>query len=279
MQDDRHRRLRYGRTLLEQPGSSPIRKRSSSNRRSSRNKDFIGRGFWLKWPAATWWNRSIRSLLVPSTATVRYIFRRAISTSRSFCARRLSCSSPPPPSKPAYVERFALEPRTEIAVMSASHHGEPFHIEAVAVDSAQDRNGCESALQCGAHYAVPRTAGCGTASADDAGRRAALTDLQNNCSGQARRHTRPVRGDLAPIRRRIPRGFRKSRGTGDSGSLRAYERRRSSNVAAGNRRLRHPGLCNQPASRGARVRARFATLEESIDLRAMRRRCASFATR
>jgi L-asparaginase II len=52
--------------------------------------------------------------------------------------------------KAGVVERFGLEPR-EIAVMAASHHGEPFHIDAVR--SILRKIGLdESALQCGAHY-------------------------------------------------------------------------------------------------------------------------------
>ncbi len=48
------------------------------------------------------------------------------------------------------VERFGLEPR-EIAVMAASHFGEPFHVEAVA--SILHKIGLDvSALQCGSHY-------------------------------------------------------------------------------------------------------------------------------
>ena len=47
------------------------------------------------------------------------------------------------------VERFGLEPR-EIAVMAASHFGEPFHVAAVA--SILQKIGLDaSALQCGAH--------------------------------------------------------------------------------------------------------------------------------
>jgi len=47
-------------------------------------------------------------------------------------------------------ERFGLEPR-EIAVMAASHFGEPFHVEAVTSILRKIGAG-EAALQCGVHY-------------------------------------------------------------------------------------------------------------------------------
>ncbi len=74
-------------------------------------------------------------------------------------------------------ERFGLDPR-EIAVMAASHFGEPFHVEAVA--SILKKIGLdESALQCGVHppYDV--------AAAEALARSGApLTPLFNNCSGK-----------------------------------------------------------------------------------------------
>jgi L-asparaginase II len=74
-------------------------------------------------------------------------------------------------------ERFGLEPR-EIAVMAASHSGQPFHIEAVR--SILQKIGMdESALQCGAHEPYDEAAA-------HALRKAGLepTALHNNCSGK-----------------------------------------------------------------------------------------------
>lgn len=74
-------------------------------------------------------------------------------------------------------ERFGLEPR-EIAVMAASHSGEPFHVEAVL--SILRKIGMDpSALQCGAH--LPYDQGAAKALLD-----AGLepTALHNNCSGK-----------------------------------------------------------------------------------------------
>jgi L-asparaginase II len=75
------------------------------------------------------------------------------------------------------VERFGLEP-CEIAVMAASHHGEPFHVEAVR--SILRKIGMDaSALRCGEHYPY-----------DDASARAMMrageppSALHNNCSGK-----------------------------------------------------------------------------------------------
>jgi L-asparaginase II len=74
-------------------------------------------------------------------------------------------------------ERFNLEPR-EIAVMSASHSGQPFHVAAVA--SILDKIGMdESALQCGTHPPYDQTAAEGLAEAG-----LEPTALHNNCSGK-----------------------------------------------------------------------------------------------
>lgn len=75
------------------------------------------------------------------------------------------------------VERFGLEPR-EIAVMAASHNGEPFHIDAVR--SILRKIGVsEDALACGAH--PPYDA----ASAEALTRAGfAFTPIHNNCSGK-----------------------------------------------------------------------------------------------
>jgi L-asparaginase II len=74
-------------------------------------------------------------------------------------------------------ERFGLDPR-EIAVMAASHFGEPFHVEAVA--SILHKIGMdESALRCGVHMPY-----------DDASARRLIRagaepgPLFNNCSGK-----------------------------------------------------------------------------------------------
>jgi L-asparaginase II len=75
------------------------------------------------------------------------------------------------------VERFGLEPR-EIAVMAASHNGEPAHIEAVA--SLLSKIGfAESALLCGIH--PPYDA---KAAGDLAREGKPLSPIYNNCSGK-----------------------------------------------------------------------------------------------
>lgn len=74
-------------------------------------------------------------------------------------------------------ERFNLEPR-EIAVMAASHTGQPFHIEAVRSILAKIGMG-ESALQCGVH--APYNA----AAAKELERAGiAPSAVHNNCSGK-----------------------------------------------------------------------------------------------
>jgi len=75
------------------------------------------------------------------------------------------------------VERFGLEPR-EIAVMAASHEGEPFHIEAVR--SILGKIGMDAAaLQCGAHYPYNETYAHAMMRAGEE-----PTALYNNCSGK-----------------------------------------------------------------------------------------------
>jgi L-asparaginase II len=74
-------------------------------------------------------------------------------------------------------ERFALEPR-EIAVMAASHFGEPFHLEAVA--SILQKIGLDaSALRCGSHLPYDEKSAREIV-------RAGLepSPLYNNCSGK-----------------------------------------------------------------------------------------------
>ncbi len=74
-------------------------------------------------------------------------------------------------------ERFDLEPQ-EIAVMAASHSGEPFHVEAVR--SILRKIGLtESALQCGAH--APYNAAAASALGRDG---IAPSPVHNNCSGK-----------------------------------------------------------------------------------------------
>ena len=74
-------------------------------------------------------------------------------------------------------ERFGLEPR-EIAVMAASHTGQPFHVE--AVQSILRKIGLdESWLQCGIH--VPYNAEAAHALEEA---HAKPTALHNNCSGK-----------------------------------------------------------------------------------------------
>jgi L-asparaginase II len=74
-------------------------------------------------------------------------------------------------------ERFGLDPQ-EIAVMSASHTGQPFHVDAVR--SILQKIGMdERALQCGAH--APYNAAAAQA-LHDAG--IAPSAVHNNCSGK-----------------------------------------------------------------------------------------------
>jgi L-asparaginase II len=75
------------------------------------------------------------------------------------------------------VEQFGLEPR-EIAVMAASHFGEPFHVE--AVESILRKIGLDaSALQCGTHPPYDERS---AQALRDAG--IAPSALHNNCSGK-----------------------------------------------------------------------------------------------
>ena len=75
------------------------------------------------------------------------------------------------------VERFGLEPR-EVAIMAASHSGEPFHVDAVR--SILRKIGLnESALQCGPHPPY------NSAAAKELSERAEpFTAIHNNCSGK-----------------------------------------------------------------------------------------------
>ncbi|MGA8532667.1 MAG: asparaginase [Candidatus Tumulicola sp.] len=73
--------------------------------------------------------------------------------------------------------RFGFEPR-EIAVMAASHFGEPFHVEAVA--SILQKIGLDaSALQCGAHLPYDEKSAAEIVRAG-----IAPSPLYNNCSGK-----------------------------------------------------------------------------------------------
>jgi L-asparaginase II len=75
------------------------------------------------------------------------------------------------------VDRFHLEPR-EIAVMAASHSGQPFHVEAVR--SILRKIGMdESALQCGVQTPYDEAAAKALLEAGEE-----PTALQNNCSGK-----------------------------------------------------------------------------------------------
>lgn len=79
--------------------------------------------------------------------------------------------------KAGVVERFGLDSR-EIAVMSASHFGEPFHVAAVA--SILEKIGLdETALQCGVHAPYDEASA-------QALQRAGIapTPIYNNCSGK-----------------------------------------------------------------------------------------------
>ncbi len=74
-------------------------------------------------------------------------------------------------------ERFGLDSR-EIAVMAASHFGEPFHVE--AVESILKKIGLdESALQCGIHPPIDEAA---AGELVRSGQK--LTPVFNNCSGK-----------------------------------------------------------------------------------------------
>ncbi len=75
------------------------------------------------------------------------------------------------------VERFGLD-QHEVAVMAASHAGEPFHIEAVR--SILNKIGLsEEALQCGSHAPYNATA---ARALEENGER--FTTVHNNCSGK-----------------------------------------------------------------------------------------------
>ena len=74
-------------------------------------------------------------------------------------------------------ERFGLEPQ-EIAVMAASHSGEPFHVEAVRSILRKIRMP-ETALQCGTH--APYNAAAASALDRDG---IAPAPIHNNCSGK-----------------------------------------------------------------------------------------------
>jgi L-asparaginase II len=74
-------------------------------------------------------------------------------------------------------ERFGLEPR-EIAIMAASHAGQPFHVEAVRSILAKIGMD-ESALQCGAH--APYN---GEAARELERQHIAPSAVHNNCSGK-----------------------------------------------------------------------------------------------
>lgn len=74
-------------------------------------------------------------------------------------------------------ERFGLTPR-EIAVMAASHNGEPFHVE--AAESILRKAGVDaSALRCGAHAPSYEPAAASLAAAGEK-----PSALHNNCSGK-----------------------------------------------------------------------------------------------
>ncbi len=74
-------------------------------------------------------------------------------------------------------ERFGLDMR-EIAVMAASHSGQPFHID--AVESILRKIGIdESALQCGAHYPYNEAAAHAMIARGEKPRA-----VHNNCSGK-----------------------------------------------------------------------------------------------
>ena len=120
----------------------------------------------------------------------------AISSRRSSCARPPNRSSRPPRSRPASRERFGLEPR-EIAVMAASHSGEPFHVEAVR--SILRKIGMdESALQCGAHVPYDEAAAARELACRAASRRRCTTTAPASTPGFSRSASRS-----APIPRRI----------------------------------------------------------------------------
>jgi L-asparaginase II len=75
------------------------------------------------------------------------------------------------------VERFGLQPR-EIAVMAASHNGEPFHIEAARSILAKIGLG-EEALQCGPHAPYDAASARSLAAAG-----IPFSSIHNNCSGK-----------------------------------------------------------------------------------------------
>ena len=75
------------------------------------------------------------------------------------------------------VERFSLDAR-EIAVMGASHYGQPFHVRAV-VSILQKIGLDESALRCGAHAPYDEAS---ARALEDAG--ITPSPIYNNCSGK-----------------------------------------------------------------------------------------------
>ena len=176
---DRHDRLRYRRALLEQSGL----RRTRSGRRRTRAR--------LAWMIV----EVTRGDLVESVhhvAAARPTPRGdVILADRRYRIAGLSAfdapsrSSRPPRSQRACANAFGLDMR-EIAVMCASHVGEPFHVEAVR--SILEKIGLdESALQCGAHLPYDEAARTRCCARAETERRS-----YNNCSGQARRHSRAL---------------------------------------------------------------------------------------
>ena len=118
------------------------------------------------------------------------------------------------------VERFGFEPR-ELAVMAASHDGEPFHLDAVR--SILAKAGLEAGqLQCGPHYPAHRASAEALLTAGEK-----PSSLHNNCSGKhagmlavCRAHGWPLesyRDPAHPLQRRIVQRLAELAGVGEEG--------------------------------------------------------------
>ena len=131
--------------------------------------------------------------------------------------------------------------------MAASHSGEPFHIEAVRVDPAQDRHGRDR--RCNAARISPTTKPSAQTMMRDgiAADRASTTTARESTPGFSRCARRS-----GADRRRISK-----RQSGAAMHPRVCARLSDddpADVAARHRRLRHPRVRDQPAQGGARVR-------------------------
>ena len=142
-QDDRDDRLRHRRALSQQSRSSPSKRRSSSNPRwpvlreprPAKRREVVQ----SKSRAAISWSRCIALRRARWMRGAPSLFETGdVERVRSTCARPPNRSSQRQPIEAGVRERFGLDSR-EIAVMAASHFGEPFHVAAVESILAEDR--------------------------------------------------------------------------------------------------------------------------------------------